>query len=139
MNLGQIQNLKNATTKQLQAYYENTTQIRIIAAIIAVFCIAFIISNKSKSLEYYLNPKNKTELEAKIAQCDYQMSNQIVSPLDLSEECNNAFKAKHINNLCQGDPTCPKQQQEEEEEQMINAIKAIWFVIYTFFMAFFGR
>ncbi|MCR6580378.1 EexN family lipoprotein [Campylobacter insulaenigrae] len=66
---------------------KNIGKLTLLSALVAIFVAC---SSEPKSVQYYQDPKNATELEAKIKEC-----NKNANSADTDTECANAYKAQY--------------------------------------------
>ncbi|EHV9438813.1 EexN family lipoprotein [Campylobacter upsaliensis] len=71
---------------------KNVTKLGLLSAIVATLFSA--CSSEPKSVQYYEDPKNAKELEAKIKECDKNANSA-----KTNTECANAYKAQYSKSL----------------------------------------
>ncbi|EJM3944535.1 EexN family lipoprotein [Campylobacter upsaliensis] len=71
---------------------KNVTKLGLLSAIVATLFSA--CSSEPKSVQYYEDPKNAKELEAKIKECDKNANSA-----KTDTECANAYKAQYSKSL----------------------------------------
>lgn len=71
---------------------KNVTKLGLLSAIVATLFSA--CSSEPKSVQYYEDPKNAKELEAKIKECDKNANSA-----KTDTECANAYKARYSKSL----------------------------------------
>ncbi|EAI3670900.1 hypothetical protein FFT86_01905 [Campylobacter upsaliensis] len=71
---------------------KNVTKLGLLSAIVAILFSA--CSSEPKSVQYYEDPKNVKELEAKIKECDKNANSA-----KTDTECANAYKARYSKSL----------------------------------------
>ncbi|EFT0413947.1 EexN family lipoprotein [Campylobacter upsaliensis] len=70
---------------------KNVTKLGLLSAIVAIL---FSACSEPKSVQYYEDPKNAKELEAKIKECDKNANSA-----KTDTECANAYKAQYSKSL----------------------------------------
>ncbi|EAJ1957354.1 hypothetical protein CTX62_09040 [Campylobacter upsaliensis] len=70
---------------------KNITKLGLLSAIVAIL---FSACSEPKSVQYYEDPKNAKELEAKIKECDKNANSA-----ETDTECANAYKARYSKSL----------------------------------------
>ncbi|EHB5118235.1 EexN family lipoprotein [Campylobacter upsaliensis] len=70
---------------------KNVTKLGLLSAIVAIL---FSACSEPKSVQYYEDPKNAKELEAKIKECDKNANSA-----ENDTECANAYKARYSKSL----------------------------------------
>ncbi|MDL0110124.1 EexN family lipoprotein [Campylobacter felis] len=70
---------------------KNVIKLGLLSAIVAIL---FSACSKPKSVQYYEDPKNAKELEAKIKECDKNANSA-----ENDTECANAYKARYSKSL----------------------------------------
>ncbi|EGF3200277.1 EexN family lipoprotein [Campylobacter upsaliensis] len=70
---------------------KNVTKLGLLSAIVAIL---FSACSEPKSVQYYEDPKNAKELEAKIKECDKNANSA-----KTDTECANAYKARYSKSL----------------------------------------
>ncbi|CAG9469857.1 EexN family lipoprotein [Campylobacter upsaliensis] len=70
---------------------KNVTKLGLLSAIVAIL---FSACSEPKSVQYYEDPKNVKELEAKIKECDKNANSA-----ENDTECANAYKARYSKSL----------------------------------------
>ncbi|EKM9285565.1 EexN family lipoprotein [Campylobacter upsaliensis] len=70
---------------------KNVTKLGLLSAIVAIL---FSACSEPKSVQYYEDPKNVKELEAKIKECDKNANSA-----ENDTECANAYKAQYSKSL----------------------------------------
>ncbi|MCR2088205.1 EexN family lipoprotein [Campylobacter upsaliensis] len=70
---------------------KNVTKLGLLSAIVAIL---FSACSEPKSVQYYEDPKNAKELEAKIKECDKNANSA-----ENDTECANAYKAQYSKSL----------------------------------------
>ncbi|EPY3604015.1 EexN family lipoprotein [Campylobacter upsaliensis] len=70
---------------------KNVTKLGLLSAIVAIL---FSACSEPKSVQYYEDPKNAKELEAKIKECDKNANSA-----KTNTECANAYKAQYSKSL----------------------------------------
>ncbi|EAK3560963.1 EexN family lipoprotein [Campylobacter upsaliensis] len=70
---------------------KNVTKLGLLSAIVATL---FSACSEPKSVQYYEDPKNVKELEAKIKECDKNANSA-----KTDTECANAYKARYSKSL----------------------------------------
>ncbi|EAI8666959.1 EexN family lipoprotein [Campylobacter upsaliensis] len=70
---------------------KNVTKLGLLSAIVAIL---FSACSEPKSVQYYEDPKNVKELEAKIKECDKNANSA-----KTDTECANAYKARYSKSL----------------------------------------
>ncbi|EGK8000945.1 EexN family lipoprotein [Campylobacter upsaliensis] len=70
---------------------KNVTKLGLLSAIVAIL---FSACSEPKSVQYYEDPKNAKELEAKIKECDKNANSA-----KNDTECANAYKARYSKSL----------------------------------------
>ncbi|EKS7444568.1 EexN family lipoprotein [Campylobacter upsaliensis] len=70
---------------------KNVTKLGLLSAIVAIL---FSACSEPKSVQYYEDPKNVKELEAKIKECDKNANSA-----KTNTECANAYKAQYSKSL----------------------------------------
>ena len=71
---------------------KNVTKLGLLSAVVATLFSA--CSSEPKSVQYYEDPKNAKELEAKIQECDKNANSA-----KTDTECANAYKARYSKSL----------------------------------------
>ncbi|ECV9717097.1 EexN family lipoprotein [Campylobacter upsaliensis] len=71
---------------------KNVTKLGLLSAVVATLFSA--CSSEPKSVQYYEDPKNAKELEAKIKECDKNANSA-----KTNTECANAYKAQYSKSL----------------------------------------
>ncbi|MDL0101562.1 EexN family lipoprotein [Campylobacter felis] len=70
---------------------KNVIKLGLLSAIVAIL---FSACSEPKSVQYYEDPKNAKELEAKIKECDKNANSA-----ETDTECANAYKARYSKSL----------------------------------------
>ncbi|WP_270983337.1 EexN family lipoprotein [Campylobacter helveticus] len=70
---------------------KNIIKLGLLSAIVAIL---FSACSEPKSVQYYEDPKNAKELEAKIKECDKNANSA-----ETNTECANAYKAQYSKSL----------------------------------------
>ena len=70
---------------------KNVTKLGLLSAVVAIL---FSACSEPKSVQYYEDPKNAKELEAKIKECDKNANSA-----ENDTECANAYKARYSKSL----------------------------------------
>lgn len=70
---------------------KNVTKLGLFSAVVAIL---FSACSEPKSVQYYEDPKNAKELEAKIKECDKNANSA-----KTNTECANAYKAQYSKSL----------------------------------------
>ncbi|EAL3903987.1 hypothetical protein A0Y61_03135 [Campylobacter upsaliensis] len=89
---------------------KNVTKLGLLSAIVAILFSA--CSSEPKSVQYYEDPKNAKELEAKIKECDKNANSAITDT-----ECANAYKARYSKSFDYKPEVSTKELMEEARKQ----------------------
>ncbi|EHD4526559.1 EexN family lipoprotein [Campylobacter upsaliensis] len=88
---------------------KNVTKLGLLSAIVAIL---FSACSEPKSVQYYEDPKNAKELEAKIKECDKNANSAITDT-----ECANAYKARYSKSFDYKPEVSTKELMEEARKQ----------------------
>ncbi|EAH5200538.1 EexN family lipoprotein [Campylobacter upsaliensis] len=89
---------------------KNVTKLGLLSAIVAILFSA--CSSEPKSVQYYEDPKNVKELEAKIKECDKNANSA-----ENDTECANAYKARYSKSFNYKPQKSTKELMEEARKQ----------------------
>ncbi|EOG7170398.1 EexN family lipoprotein [Campylobacter upsaliensis] len=88
---------------------KNITKLGLLSAIVAIL---FSACSEPKSVQYYEDPKNAKELEAKIKECDKNANSA-----ENDTECANAYKAQYSKSFNYKPQKSTKELMEEARKQ----------------------
>ncbi|EAL3985707.1 hypothetical protein A9749_06120 [Campylobacter upsaliensis] len=88
---------------------KNVTKLGLLSAIVAIL---FSACSEPKSVQYYEDPKNAKELEAKIKECDKNANSA-----KTDTECANAYKARYSKSFNYKPQKSTKELMEEARKQ----------------------
>ncbi|EAJ7130276.1 EexN family lipoprotein [Campylobacter jejuni] len=88
---------------------KNVTKLGLLSAIVAIL---FSACSEPKSVQYYEDPKNAKELEAKIKECDKNANSA-----ENDTECANAYKAQYSKSFNYKPQKSTKELMEEARKQ----------------------
>ncbi|EAI4326590.1 hypothetical protein A0Z65_02165 [Campylobacter upsaliensis] len=88
---------------------KNVTKLGLLSAIVAIL---FSACSEPKSVQYYEDPKNAKELEAKIKECDKNANSA-----KTDTECANAYKAQYSKSFNYKPQKSTKELMEEARKQ----------------------
>lgn len=89
---------------------KNVTKLGLLSAVVATLFSA--CSSEPKSVQYYEDPKNAKELEAKIKECDKNANSA-----KTNTECANAYKARYSKSFNYKPQKSTKELMEEARKQ----------------------
>ncbi|EOG9652267.1 EexN family lipoprotein [Campylobacter upsaliensis] len=89
---------------------KNVIKLGLLSAIVAILFSA--CSSEPKSVQYYEDPKNAKELEAKIQECDKNANSA-----KTNTECANAYKARYSKSFNYKPQKSTKELMEEARKQ----------------------
>ena len=88
---------------------KNIIKLGLLSAIVAIL---FSACSEPKSVQYYEDPKNAKELEAKIKECDKNANSA-----ETNTECANAYKAQYSKSFNYKPQKSTKELMEEARKQ----------------------
>ncbi|EOU3642026.1 EexN family lipoprotein [Campylobacter upsaliensis] len=88
---------------------KNVIKLGLLSAIVAIL---FSACSEPKSVQYYEDPKNAKELEAKIKECDKNANSA-----ETDTECANAYKARYSKSFDYKPEVSTKELMEEARKQ----------------------
>ncbi|ENH8953424.1 EexN family lipoprotein [Campylobacter coli] len=92
---------------------KNTIKLALLSVVTA--CVFFACSSEPKTVQYYEDPKNATELEAKIKECDKNANSA-----KTDTECANAYEARYSKSFDYKPQVSTKELMQKAREQNKN-------------------